>query len=173
MTALSSADKLKLKISAARVERSKRQALTKWTPRKSGDKTSTIMDFGQGKPGREKLESYVFRDKVVLSPTSHDDKGELPTFEGSVRSMSGKLGNHSNAIAARVHSVSHTDKDSGVTTTQVVHYEPDGFDHPDKLLSGNGVAYVPKRANVGNEERQRSSPFKRVRSQPVIVRKGL
>ena len=152
MTALSSADKLKLKVSAARVERAKRQALTKWTPRKAADKTFTSFDFGQMKPAMV-----------------YGDKGELPTFEGSVRSMSGKLGNHSNAIAARVHSVSHKDRETGVVTTQVVHYEPDGFDHPSKLLSGNGVAYVPKRANVGNV----SSPFKRVKAMPVIVRKGL
>lgn len=149
---LSTSDKLKLKLSAARVERAKRQALTKWTPRKAADKTFTSFDFDQMKPA------------VV-----YEDKGELPTFEGSVRSMSSKLGNHSNAIAARVHSVSHTDRETGVVTTQVVHYEPDGYDNPSKLLCGDGKAYVAKPANCGNEERQRSSPFKRVRTSPVVV----
>jgi hypothetical protein len=148
MTALSSADKLKLKLSAARVERAKRQALMPWKPRKASDKTALVMDFGQEKPA-----------------LIYDDKGELPTFEGSVRSMSGKLGNHSNAIAARVHSISHKDRETGIVTTQVVHYEPDGYDHPSKLLCGDGVAYVPKTANCGNN----SSPFKRVRKNPVVV----
>jgi hypothetical protein len=150
MTALSSADKLRLKLSAARVERAKRQALMSWKPRKASDKTALVMDFGQEKPA-----------------LIYDDKGELPTFEGSVRSMSGKLGNHSNAIAARVHTISHTNRETGEVTSQVVHHEPDGFDPPSKLLCGDGKFYVAKPANVGNA----ASPFKRVKAMPVIVRK--
>ena len=39
------------------------------------------------------------------------------------------------------------------------------YDHPSKLLCGDGVAYVAKRANVGNA----SSPFKRVKGKPVVI----
>lgn len=39
------------------------------------------------------------------------------------------------------------------------------YDHPDKLLCGNGEKYTPRPANTGNN----ASPFKRVRNSPLVV----
>jgi len=126
---LSSNDKLRLKLSAKRIEAAKVQALTKWTRKKPTG--STIMYFGQEKP------DLVYNDKAVV--LSADNK----TRSGADKIAAGlKL-------------------DGG---DKFVGYVGE-YDHPSKLLCGDGVAYVPKPANVGNT----ASPFKRVRKAAVVV----
>lgn len=126
---LSSNDKLRLKLSAKRIEAIKVKALVPWKRKPAIG--STIMAFGQDKPD-----------------VSYNDKAVVLSADNKTRSSADK-------IAAGL-KLDGADKYHGL----------DGeYDHPSKLLCGDGVAYVPKRANVGNA----SSPFKRVRNNPLVV----
>lgn len=128
---LSSNDKLRLKLSAKRIEAAKLQALTKWVKKPAVG--TTLYDFQQEKP-------------VV----SYTDKAVVLSADNKTRSGADKIANGLKLDGA--------DKYHGL----------DGeYDHPSKLLCGDGVAYVSKPANVGNA----ASPFKRVRKEVVVVRK--
>ena len=128
---LSSQDKLRLKISAKRIEAAKVQALTKWKRKPAIG--STIMAFGQDKP-----------------EVSYHDKAVIVSADNKTRSGADKI-----AAGLKLDGV---DKFVGYVGE---------YDHPSKLLCGDGVAYVPKRANVGNA----SSPFKRVKKEVVVIKK--
>lgn len=147
--AISAKDVARINLAKKRVERAKRESLKPWVNRLK-DKTSTVMDFQQDKP--------------VLS---YPDKDVILSDNVKVRSMSDKLGQHGNAIAARVHTIEHTDKATGIVTRQVVHDcpESDGpITDPVHLLN------KPKTVKLRNKP----SAFKRAQAASfsvVIVRK--
>ena len=169
MTALSTTDKLRLKVSAARVERLKRQALMPVKPMGAKRKIEkavqhSTMSFGQEKPDED------------IKPDRMDDLYRL-SDGGRYRSMSGKLGNFGNAIAARVHTINHTDPFTGEVTSQVVHHIEDGISDPNVPIGATGKqgAYVYKPAGKVEPVKARAnSPFKNAKakaSSVVIIRK--
>jgi hypothetical protein len=161
MSALSSADKLKLRLSAARVERWNRE-------RKKPAKNHVITASGELKPvvrcqnvwahGQEKPEELIVPDKT--------ESVQRMTDGYKVRTMAGKLDKHGNAIAARVHTISHTDPLTGKVTYQVVQDCASNDPMPqDPAYKVNAPKYAKSRPN---------SPFKRAGaslSSVVIVRK--
>lgn len=161
MGALSSKDKLTLKVSKARVERWNRFIL-------SPPKNFVVTANGKVKPV-ERCLGIVFapeqdKPEEVISSDKLDSVHRLSDGY-KVRTMAGKLGVHSNAIAARVHSISHTDPDTGVVTTQIVAdcAENDVSPRDPAWKDGQRVT-VKARAN---------SPFKRAKVETIIIRKGL
>ena len=161
MSALSSADKLKLRLSAARVERWNRE-------RNKPAKNHVMTASGELKPivrcqnvwahGQEKPDEDIVPDKL--------DSVHRSTDGYKVRTMAGKLSAHGNAIAARVHTVTHTDPLSGKVTSQIV--QDCAINDPmpqDPAYKASAPKYAKARPN---------SPFKRAGaslSSVVIVRK--
>lgn len=148
--AISAKDVARINLAKKRVERAKRQALVPWKAGKASDKTFTALDFGQDKP------VLTYADKaVVLSDNV------------KVRSMSDKLGQHGNAIAARVHTIEHTDRATGLVTRQVVYDCPES-DGP--ITDPLHLADRPKTVKL----RSKPSAFKRAQAASfsvLIIRK--
>ena len=151
MSNLSSKDKARLALSAKRVERWNRE---RHVP-VSNDKarcTSIVFANGQDKPDE------------VIKPDAMEKVHRLS--DGcKVRTMAGKLPRHSNAIAARVHTIAHMRAD-GSYETQVI------MDHPDNDIAPRDPAWKAGQAKLVTP--RKDSPFKRAgksAASVVIVRK--
>lgn len=147
--AVSAKDVARINLAKKRVERAKRVALVPWVNNLK-NKTFTAYDFNQVKP-----------DLV------YDDKAVVVSDNVKVRSMSDKLGQHGNAIAARVHTIEHTDRATGLVTRQVVYDCPES-DGP--ITDPLHLADRPKTVKL----RSKPSAFKKAQAASfsvVVVRK--
>jgi len=152
MTALSSADKLKLRLSDARVERwnrERRKPAANDKPRCQG------VIFA---PGHDKVDETILPDRMEIIHRASDG------FK--VRTMAGKLSKHGNAIAARVHTIEHIVPHTGESHTQIVYDCPQNDPVPqDPAWKTNAPKHAKARPN---------SPFKRAGaslSSVVVIRK--
>lgn len=102
--AVSAKDVARVNVAKKRVERWNRERLAS-VKGKNAIKadTYTAFAFGQEKPAM-----------------AYNDKATILSDNVKVRSMSDKLGRHGNALSARVHTVEHMDKATGLVTRQVV-----------------------------------------------------
>jgi hypothetical protein len=150
MSNLSSKDKARLALSAKRVERWNRERHMPVNNDKARC-TSIVFANGQDKPGE------------VIKPDAMENVHRLS--DGcKIRTMASKLSRHSNAIAARVHTIAHMRAD-GSYETQVI------LDHPDNDIAPRDPAWKAGQAKLVTP--RKDSPFKRAgksASKVTIVR---
>ena len=175
MTALSSADKMRLRISAKRVEAWKVERMRPHSKINPKDKTSTIMCFGHDKP-----------DEVIVPDMM--DSVHRASDGYAVRTSASKYGHHGSAIAARVSHVEHTSWLDGKVTTQCVQHveveqelvnverhvtRRDGTLSVIKgecgLMAKGIVPVVKTETRPVMTQARKDSPFKRAKGKPVIV----
>lgn len=140
MPALSTKDKLKLRLSAAKVERWNRERL-------KPAKNFTLTASGEQKPiERCKSVAWAHGQEKPTEEIGKDLHMDLHALTDGirVRTMAGKLSLHGNAIAARMHTISHTDRETGATIVQVVHDLGDDS----KALPNDPLSSYAKRETV-------------------------
>lgn len=160
---VSKKDELRVRLGNKRVARIKEQALIPVKPLSDKDKERkarllNLSAFGQEKP----------------VPVYHD-KAELPSHSLHVRTMSDKLGRHSNAIAARVYAIEHTNKETGQVTRQIVrHVEREEImSVQEREAFLNDVLNGKRRDPLQAAKPRALSPFKRdgKRMTPIVTHK--